>query len=77
MPITNGLRFMEWLSGRYPQTKIIAISGYNEFDYVRKTMKYGGLDYILKPIDPDQLLEAASRALAAWRLWKPLSGSVR
>ena len=54
MPITDGLRFMEWLSGRYPQTKIIAISGYNEFDYVRKTMKYGGLDYILKPIDPDR-----------------------
>ncbi|MGU3472349.1 helix-turn-helix domain-containing protein [Paenibacillus sp. D51F] len=66
MPITNGLRFMEWLSDHYPQTKIIAISGYNDFDYVRKTMKYGGIDYILKPIDPDQLMEASKRAIGSW-----------
>lgn len=68
MPITNGLRFMEWVSTHHPQSKVIAISGYNDFDYVRKTMKYGGRDYILKPIDPDQLNEAVQRALEEWRL---------
>ncbi|SDT23149.1 two-component system, response regulator YesN [Paenibacillaceae bacterium GAS479] len=68
MPITNGIRFMEWVSTHHPQSKIIAISGYNDFDYVRKTMKFGGRDYILKPIDPDQLNEAVQRALEEWRL---------
>ncbi|QJC53190.1 response regulator [Paenibacillus albicereus] len=67
MPITNGLRFMEWISTHHPDAKVIAISGYNDFDYVRKTMKYGGRDYILKPIDPDQLNEAVHRALEEHR----------
>ncbi|AJY75843.1 response regulator [Paenibacillus beijingensis] len=67
MPITNGIQFMEWTRSRYPRTRIIAISGYNDFDYVRQAMKYGGLDYILKPIDPDQLGEAVAKALAGLR----------
>ncbi|MGN7454531.1 helix-turn-helix domain-containing protein [Paenibacillus pasadenensis] len=67
MPITDGIRFMEWTSTHHPEAKVIAISGYNDFEYVRKTMKYGGRDYILKPIDPDQLNEAVQRALEEHR----------
>lgn len=31
-----------------PETKVIVLSCYNDFDYVKNAMKYGAVDYILK-----------------------------
>ncbi len=48
MPIMDGIALIEYLNINHPQIKIIALSGYEDFDYVRKSMKNGALDYILK-----------------------------
>ena len=50
-----------------PQAKTIVISGHDDFDFVRHTVKYGGMDYILKPIDADELNEALAKAVQSWR----------
>lgn len=67
MPISSGLSLMEWIQAHRPDTEVIVISGYDDFDYVRHTMKYGGKDYLLKPIDPAELEEAVMRAVDARR----------
>ncbi|UQZ85418.1 putative response regulatory protein [Paenibacillus konkukensis] len=67
MPLRNGLELMEWMDSHAPTCKKIVISGYSDFEYVRQTMKYGGTDYLLKPIVPSQLQEAMQRAVDAWR----------
>ena len=38
--------------------RFIVLSGYSNFEYAKKVMKYGVKSYILKPIDEDELLEA-------------------
>ncbi|EXX89496.1 hypothetical protein BG53_15580 [Paenibacillus darwinianus] len=62
MPIADGKALMEWIAGHYPGTQTIVISGFSDFDYMRHTVKYGGSDYLLKPLEPDQLNEAVRKS---------------
>jgi two-component system response regulator YesN len=66
MPIMNGVKLLEWLQANAPDAKTIVISGHDDFSLLRHTLKYGGTDYILKPIDPGQLNEALDKAIRAW-----------
>ncbi|WNR43530.1 response regulator [Paenibacillus roseipurpureus] len=66
MPVMNGVKLLEWLHLHAPDSKTIVISGHDDFSLLRHTVKYGGTDYILKPIDPDQLNEALDKAIGAW-----------
>lgn len=56
MPHMDGVELVKELERRYPEIKKIVISGFGEFDYVRETMRYGALDYLLKPLDDEQLI---------------------
>ncbi|MGG1551969.1 MULTISPECIES: response regulator [Paenibacillus] len=66
MPVMNGVKLLEWLHANAPTAKTIVISGHDDFSLLRHTLKYGGMDYILKPIDPSQLNEALEKAITAW-----------
>ncbi|WP_214630468.1 response regulator transcription factor [Paenibacillus agaridevorans] len=58
MPNMNGLELIEKVKERYPSTLIIVLSSHNEFDYVRKAMKLGVEDYLLKTsLKPSELLK--------------------
>lgn len=56
MPHMDGVELVKELERRYPEIKKIVISGFGEFDYVRETMRYRALDYLLKPLDDEQLI---------------------
>ena len=70
MPIADGRALMEWISGHYPATQTIVISGFSDFDYMRHTVKYGGSDYLLKPLEPDQLNDAVRKSAGVIRARK-------
>ncbi|MCD2345520.1 response regulator transcription factor [Clostridium guangxiense] len=55
MPIMNGLEFMQKLKEKDLNPKIIILSGYEDFNYVRTAMHNGAVAYLLKPIDNNQL----------------------
>lgn len=63
MPSKNGIHLMEWITSHSPDSKVIAVSGHDDYDYVRKIMKYGGVDYLLKPLDIRELNNAVSKAV--------------
>ncbi len=67
MPLMNGMELMAWLSEHLPSAKTIVISGHDEFDLVRHAIKHGGVDYILKPIDAEQLVETTQKTVALIR----------
>jgi two-component system, response regulator YesN len=48
MPGMNGLELTRYLAEEKPRLKIIALSSYDSFDYVRGTLSYGAVDYLLK-----------------------------
>ncbi|WP_068775536.1 response regulator [Paenibacillus sp. FJAT-26967] len=58
MPRMNGLELIDRVKLLYPDMLIIVLSSHNEFDYVRKAMKLGVEDYILKTsLKPSELLD--------------------
>lgn len=63
----HGLDLMSWVSENTDHIKFIVVSGHNDFEYVRNTVRHGGIDYILKPIDPDTINSAVTKAVAQWR----------
>lgn len=63
MPNMDGTALLEWAAEHAPASKIIVISGHDDFSFVRHALKYGGVDYILKPIDAEQLAGALTKAV--------------
>lgn len=61
MPYMDGLRFIEELRRRLPEARCLILSGYNDFEYARTAMKYGVDDYLIKPVDKEELLANLSR----------------
>lgn len=66
MPNMHGMELLEWIASHAPDSKVIVISGHDDFAYVRQTLKFGGQDYLLKPIEASQLLGALRRAVDDW-----------
>ncbi|MDC7125986.1 MAG: response regulator [Spirochaetales bacterium] len=63
MPGINGLKAIEELENFAPNTKWIILTGFSEFEYSRKALRLGVIDYLLKPVDPKELEESINRAI--------------
>jgi len=61
MPFMDGLELSRLIKKNLPKTKIIILSGYDDFQYAREAISIGVTDYLLKPISGAQLLEAISK----------------
>ncbi len=55
MPELDGIGLIEQLSIRYPVIRTVMVSGYNDFDLIRASLRYRAMDYLLKPINADEL----------------------
>lgn len=62
MPGMDGITLMKELKADQARRIIIFISGYGEFEYAREALREGAFDYLLKPIDHDELTETIARA---------------
>ena len=63
MPGINGIEATKQIKARYPDTEIIILTAYGMFSYSLQAIKAQATDYLLKPIQPDKLIEAVSKAL--------------
>ena len=50
MPFMDGLELARIVRKELPDTRIIILSGHNEFEYARKAITLGVNDYLLKPV---------------------------
>jgi len=65
MPKIDGIELIKSLENSYPDIKIIVLSSYSDFNYVKSSFKYGAIDYILKPtLNIDELLKTLKNASA-------------
>ncbi len=62
MPGKGGLYLLDQIQKNYPEINTIVISAYDEFQYAKEALKAGSIDYILKPIDPEELNKAIKKA---------------
>lgn len=64
MPVMDGTQLLKQLEDHHIKSKIIIISGYSDFKYMKLALQSKVIDYILKPIDPQDLNNALSIAVS-------------
>jgi Response regulator containing CheY-like receiver domain and AraC-type DNA-binding domain len=62
MPEMDGLEFLRHVERDHPNLFTIVISGYNDFDYTRQAIRSRVVDYLLKPINRQDLNQALRNA---------------
>ena len=63
MPGLNGLEAARQILHQMPDCKIIFVTAYSLFSYAHEAVKLGACDYILKPVNPEEVEKAVRRAL--------------
>lgn len=61
MPYMDGLSLTEKIRQRYPSTKVVIFSGYDDFEYAQKAIKLNVSEYILKPVNVEELTSILKR----------------
>lgn len=70
MPEMDGLTLVKEVKKVQPEIHCVMLSGYNDYEFVRTAFVNGAIDYLLKPVDDDELKKILSRVVAR-RLVKP------
>lgn len=61
MPFMDGLELGRIVKEKFPETVIIFLSGYDDFDYAQKAIHIGASEYLLKPISKEKLLSVLKK----------------
>ena len=61
MPFMDGLELSRHIKEELPKTEIIILSGYEEFEYAKRSIELGVAQYLLKPISAEKLIEELDR----------------
>lgn len=56
MPFMDGLELAKLVKKERPQTKIMILSGYDDFEYAKQAISIGVEEYILKPVSEESLM---------------------
>lgn len=72
MPQNNGLDVLKFIKEQEWNIKVIFLSGYQEFDYVKTAIRYGAVDYLLKPVGKEELEQAILKAEQMLKTVDPL-----
>jgi FixJ family two-component response regulator len=67
MPGLNGLGLQQALEERDACEEIVFITGHGDVAACRQALKRGAVDFLVKPFDADELIEAVKRALVRSR----------
>lgn len=63
MPRLNGLELLQIIREAYPDAVVIMVTAYGDLEHAIAAMRLGASDYVVKPFDLDQLMNAVRQAL--------------
>lgn len=61
MPIMNGIELMKYLYENEIKIPVVLLTGYSEFEYAKQAIKYGASEYLLKPVETNEVCELLER----------------
>ena len=64
MPVLDGIGFLKEVERQKLSLYTIVLSAYRDFEYAQQALHYGAMDYLLKPVSKEKLLEALQKASA-------------
>ena len=73
MPEGSGMRLLDEVRQHWPDTRVVVMTGFGSVKDAVTAMKAGASDYIIKPVERDELLLLLGRALATRALQRELT----
>ncbi|RXZ00787.1 response regulator [Fictibacillus sp. S7] len=67
MPGMNGIELIEWLNSISYPGKVVMITGYDDYAFMRKAIQNNSFDYLLKPIEEEAFNATLEKAANAWK----------
>lgn len=64
MPQGSGLELLAWVKESYPESESVFLTCHSNFDYAKRAIKLGTLDYLLKPVQFTELELVVRKGLA-------------
>ena len=62
MPEMDGLTLARRIREEYPDTQVILLTGFPDFEYAQRAIQYQVADFVLKPTTEEQLIQALQNA---------------
>ncbi|WP_139997567.1 response regulator transcription factor [Paenibacillus paridis] len=63
MPGVDGVELLQQINDQFPLLKIIVMSGYDDFIYLKQAIRSRAVEYLLKPVDPSELNSALQKCV--------------
>lgn len=76
MPGMTGLELSRYIYSHYPSIPIIILTAYDDFKYAQQAIKFGVKDYILKPIDKNEIFRAVKDTVTTLKASRSLKSDV-
>lgn len=57
IPYIDGIEVSKWAKKKIPEIQIIILTAYGEFEYARQAISFGAVSFVLKPVNPQELME--------------------
>ncbi len=70
MPKVNGMEAIAFFRSQFPGVPILVLTGHPNIENASELYKQGVVDYLVKPIVPEKLLEAVEKAVKQRELFK-------
>jgi len=51
------------IKDRWPESEVVVITGYPSIESAKEAIRLGAYDYLAKPVGPDEVIDAAARAI--------------
>ncbi|MBP3961858.1 response regulator transcription factor [Paenibacillus lignilyticus] len=64
MPEMDGLQLVQRLRERWRHTAVIFLTGFSDFDYARRALQLGALNYLLKPAEDEEVVVSLKEAIS-------------
>lgn len=55
IPYVNGIEVSKRVKKVFPETQVIILTAYGEFEYAKEALAFGALSFVLKPLNPKEL----------------------
>lgn len=68
MPAMDGITLLKKIQEHYPMTDFIITSGYSDFEYAKSAIHLQVTEYLLKPVDPEELKAALLKLKSKYEL---------
>jgi two-component system chemotaxis response regulator CheY len=77
MPKINGIEAVKYFRREYPSTPVIVLTGYPDVNLAVEFMKQGAVEYLVKPVEKEQLVEAVEKAVTQRKLFSGPAGDMK